>query len=145
MTAVGDSLPDGAFDRPLPALSPADRWHLDVYGFVVVHDTLSPAECSTLIDALHTLKEELLECPLDPEPHIGTSGGHGPGRGGSFIRPGQRDAPQHFLAHLIEADPAISAYATHPRLVAMCEEYSKHTSNRPLLRAISRPFLTDCV
>ena len=34
MTAVerGDGLPADAFDRPCPAMSPADRWHLDVYG-----------------------------------------------------------------------------------------------------------------
>ena len=28
----------------------------------------------------------------------------------------------HFMAHVIEADPAITAYASHPKLVAMCEE-----------------------
>ena len=87
---------------------------------MVVHNTLDADECGTLLDALRALKEELLECSADPAPHIH---GHGPGRGGSFIRPGLRNAPQHFLAHLIEADPAITAYATHPRLVAMCEEY----------------------
>ena len=32
-----DGPPDGRFDRPCPALEPADRWHLDVYGFVCEH------------------------------------------------------------------------------------------------------------
>ncbi len=87
---------------------------------MVVPHTLDGDECAILLDALRALKKELLQCPEDPAPHIR---GHGPGRGGSFIRPGLQSAPQHFLGHLIEADPAITAYATHPRLVAMCEEY----------------------
>ena len=100
-------------------------WHCSVSAaaasqFVVVHNTLDADECATLAHALRTLKDELLTCPADPAPQVQ---GHGPGRGGSFIRPGTADAPQHFLAHLIEADPSITAYATHPRLVAMCEEY----------------------
>ena len=68
-----------------PVLSswPTERWHLDVYGFVVVPNTLDAEECAVLLAALRTLKEELLKCPEDPAPHIR---GHGPGRGGSFIR-----------------------------------------------------------
>jgi hypothetical protein len=27
----GDALPPGAFDRPYPAMTAAERWHLDVY------------------------------------------------------------------------------------------------------------------
>jgi ectoine hydroxylase-related dioxygenase (phytanoyl-CoA dioxygenase family) len=97
---------------PRPTYSGADS---------VVRNTLSLAECAALIHALHTLKDELLSAP-EEEPPRGP-GARGPGRGGAFIRPGRQDAPLHFLAHLIESDAAITAYAAHPRIVAACEEY----------------------
>ena len=30
------------FKRPFPALTPAQRYHLDVYGYIVVENTLAP-------------------------------------------------------------------------------------------------------
>ena len=32
------------FTRPFPALTPAQRYHLDVYGYVVVENTLTGDE-----------------------------------------------------------------------------------------------------
>ena len=44
----------------------------------------------------------------------------GPRVGGAFFT---YEQPHHYhMTHIIEADPAITAYATHPRLVAAAEE-----------------------
>eukprot|EP01052_Picozoa_sp_SAG31_P013262 SAG31_NODE_794_length_12043_cov_7.416192_6_plen_293_part_00 len=131
------------FDRPFPALTPAERYYLDVgprqhashlqlqnlhcescsphpcvrvqvHGYVVVPNTLSTAETERLRTTLLALRDEL--CSL-------TDGHSGSERGNCFVRPADRNAKLHFLAHLVGADPAITAYASHPRLVAMCEEY----------------------
>ena len=41
------------FERPFPALSPAQRYHLEVLGYVVVENTLSTEEIGGLKEALH--------------------------------------------------------------------------------------------
>ena len=41
------------FERPFPALTPAQRYHLEVMGYVVVENTLSPNEAETLKEALY--------------------------------------------------------------------------------------------
>ena len=43
------------FQRPFPALTPAQRYHLDVYGYVVVEKTLTENEVGTLREALQQL------------------------------------------------------------------------------------------
>ena len=40
------------FIRPFPALTPAQRYHLDVFGYVVVENTLSTDEVGTLLEAM---------------------------------------------------------------------------------------------
>jgi ectoine hydroxylase-related dioxygenase (phytanoyl-CoA dioxygenase family) len=112
----------GAFARPYPAFTPAQRWHLDVYGFVLVPNTLTKPECAKLRRAVISVRGELLAAPREADEAV-RGDARGPGPGGSFIRPANKDSPLHLLAHLIEADPAITAYASHPMLVAMCEEY----------------------
>ncbi len=42
-------------DVPFPALTPAQRLHLDIYGYVVVPETLTPDECGAMIEALQKL------------------------------------------------------------------------------------------
>ena len=100
------------FDRPFPALTPAQRYHLDVLGYVVVPNTLSTDEVSRIKDALFRLKDELgrLDDPSQSGPRV---------RGACFVI----DQPcHHYIGNIIEADPATTAYATHPRMVAMAEE-----------------------
>ena len=106
---MDDSL---TFDRPFPPLTPAQRYHLDVYGYVVIENTLKPAEASHIKDALYRLRDELKQLD-DP----------------SASGPRVRDAftainkpHHHYMANLIEADPVITAYATHPFMVSMAEE-----------------------
>ena len=51
---------DDSFKRPFPALTPAQRYHLDVYGYVVVENALSEGETSRLLEAMQRLKHDLL-------------------------------------------------------------------------------------
>ena len=98
------------FVRPFPALTPAQRYHLDVFGYVVVENTLSPDETGCLLEAMQRLKGDLLATG-DPT-RIKVRG---------CRLSAQRPHHYHF-AHILEADPSIFAYLTHPRLVGMAEE-----------------------
>jgi len=100
------------FDRPFPALTPAQRYSLDIMGYVIVPDTLSPDEVGTLREALHKIKRDL-------GGHLGKDV---PGR-----LPHQPYAainnPHHiYMGGILEADPCLTAFASHPRLVSMVEE-----------------------
>ena len=99
-----------AFERPFPALTPAQRYHFEVFGYVVVPGVLSPDECETIKSALQRLKRDLRARPKGYQP--------APSEPYFLI-----DKPHHvFMATIREADPVIAAYATHPRLVGMAEE-----------------------
>ena len=101
---------DDSFKRPFPALTPAQRYHLDVYGYVVVENALSEGETSRLLEAMQRLKHDLLAAS-DPAC--------------ACVRNCRLSAykPHHLhFAHILEADPAIFDYLTHPRLVGMAEE-----------------------
>ena len=105
-------MPDLTFDRPFPALTSAQRYHLDVFGYVVIENTLTSDETETIRDALYQLREDLnqLEDPTEAGPRV---------RGSYFLT----NKPQHhFMGHIVEVAPAITAYATYPLLVAMSEE-----------------------
>ena len=54
-----------SFKRPFPALTPAQRYHFDVYGYVVVENTLTAEETSSVLNALQSLKREF-EATGDP-------------------------------------------------------------------------------
>ena len=101
-----------AFDRPFPALTPAQRYHLEVLGYVVVEEALSDGEVGDLREVLYRIRRDL--CQLE-DPSAA-----GPRVNGAYLRKNQ---PYHrFIGHIIESDPVITAYATHPRLVSMAEE-----------------------
>ena len=98
------------FNRPFPALTPAQRYHFDVYGYVVIERTLTDDETARTLDALQRLKREFVASD-DPT--------------GVAIR-GCRVSVYtphtiHF-AHILETEPAVLDYVTNPRLVAMAEE-----------------------
>lgn len=50
-----------SFDRPFPALTPAQRYHLDALGYVVVPNTLFSDEVEEIKAALHRLRGELAQ------------------------------------------------------------------------------------
>ena len=98
------------FDRPFPALTPAQRHYLDVFGYVVIRDVLSREECSQIRDALQQVKRDI-ETTADADGRTAY---------GAFAALQQ---PHHiFMGSIMQAAPAITAYATHPRLVGMAEE-----------------------
>ncbi len=101
--------PDQA--RPFPALTPAQRLHLDIYGYVIVENTLTSDEVEATREALQKLKRELIATGDPANARVR-------GSGFSSYRPNH----VHFT-HVVEADPAIFAYLTNPRLVAMAEEF----------------------
>ena len=99
---------DNEFDRPFPAMTPGQRYHLDVFGYVVIENTLTEEETGRLLEAMQRLKTDLLAVEPDAYVRGCRLGAHRP----------------HYLhfAHILEADPAIYDYLTHPRLVGLAEE-----------------------
>jgi hypothetical protein len=97
------------FERPLPVLTPEQRFYLDAFGYVVIPNTLTSDEVGTLREALQKLKRDL-QALNDPNARIR----------GARLRQG--GAHRSYLTCLVEADPAITAYCTHPRLLGMSEE-----------------------
>jgi len=96
------------FERPFPALTPAQRYHLEVFGYVIVQDALSRDECGQILDALQRIKRELREPTrerLAHEPFASINQAH-----------------HVYMGGLLEADPVLTAFVSHPRLVSMCEE-----------------------
>ena len=96
------------FERPFPALTPAQRYHLDVFGYVVVPGTLAAEETGRLLAAMQRLKADLVAA--------------GEGAVVRGCRLGVNRPHHRHFAHILEADPAIYDYLTHPRLVGMAEE-----------------------
>lgn len=96
------------FVRPFPALTPAQRYHLDVFGYVVLQNTLTADEVSRQLAAMQQLKTEL-QAASD----------------GAYVRGCRLSAnrPHHcHFAHILETDASIYDYLTHPRLVGLAEE-----------------------
>lgn len=101
---------ESSTDRPFPALTPAQRYHFEVNGYVVVPDVLSRAECDSIRESLQSTKQEIRSRPAE-----------------FAVKPGEprfiTDQPHHvFIGGILQANPLYTAYATHPRLVGMVEE-----------------------
>ena len=103
---------NSTFEKPFPALTPAERYHLDVFGYVIIENTLTADEVGRIKKALYDLRQEIKQLDhSSPTP---------PRVRDSFF---ETNKPHHhFIVNILEAHPDITAYATHPRLVAMCEE-----------------------
>ena len=100
------------FRRPFPPLTPAQRYHLEVNGYVVLENALSGGEVARLKEALYRLFDELAA--------LEDRGPNGPRVRGAFLG---MDKPCHrFAVNIWESDPAITAYATHPFMVSLAEE-----------------------
>ncbi|MCX5658315.1 MAG: phytanoyl-CoA dioxygenase family protein [Planctomycetota bacterium] len=96
-----------AFERPFPALTPAQRYRLDVMGYVIVPDVLSREECGLVAEALQKIKRDLQSPrqrrPQEPYASI--------------------NLPHHtYVGGLLEGDPCLAALATHPTLAGLAEE-----------------------
>jgi hypothetical protein len=94
-----------SFKRPFPALTPSQRYYLDVYGYVVIPEMLTRDECARLIDA-----GERLKASLEAVPQV---------KNGITIR---HMGNFWIMFPIVGADPTLTAYTTHPRLVGIAEE-----------------------
>jgi ectoine hydroxylase-related dioxygenase (phytanoyl-CoA dioxygenase family) len=105
-------------DVPFPALTPAQRLHLEFYGYVVLEDVLTADECGALIDALQELKRDLIAADR-PSSRADDPSTKVRGAGLAHAKP----ASHHdFMRDIEQADPLFAAYITHPRLVGMAAE-----------------------
>ena len=105
--------PDG-FEPIFPALTTAQRYHLDVNGYVVIENVLSENKVGILYEALQSLKREFF-ATLDPW--------------NVTIRNCQISAqsmewvgPRLHFDNLMETDPVFLDYLANPRIVGMAEE-----------------------
>ena len=63
---------DGEFSAPSP-LTPAQRYHLEVYGYVVVENAIEQDLTGRLLEAMLRLKRDLLSAPDPPRPASATA------------------------------------------------------------------------
>ena len=57
---MSDRNGNSEFVRPFPAMTPAQRYHLDVFGYVVIENTLTEEETGRLLEAMQRLKADLV-------------------------------------------------------------------------------------
>lgn len=96
--------------HPFPALTPEQRYHFEVFGYVVIPGVLTEDECNTINESLHQIQRNL------------RTPGYAENR-----QPYQPfavfDKPHHtFMGGILEAAPSITAFATHPRVIGLAEE-----------------------
>ena len=84
-------------------LTPAQRLHFDIYGFVLLENVLTTDEIDRMKDALYRIKaDENLD--------------------GTRVYLNWRGKHHAHMGNLVEYDPALLAYAAHPKLVPLVEE-----------------------
>ena len=97
---------------PFPALTPAQRYHLEVFGYVIVPDVLTRDECEETLEDLRRLRADLNAID-DPDKRVIEQ---------AYFATNQ---PHHqYLGAISQARsyPAILKYVSHPRVVGMAEE-----------------------
>ena len=101
------------FLRPFPALTSAERYHFEVFGYVIVPGVFTRDECGRMYDALQRLRRDLRAAnPRDTMKSrlIGNA---------RFAV----DKPHHvYVVSMFEYDESLRNYACHPRCVGMAEE-----------------------
>lgn len=102
------------FAPPFPALTPAQRYHLEVNGYVVVKNLLTSDEVSTFYEALQKLKEEFFatDDPWNTTIRNCTIGGE------VFKWAG----PQVRFINYLATDPLFMDHVAHPRIMGIAQE-----------------------
>jgi hypothetical protein len=91
---------------PFPALTPAQRYHFDVFGYVIIEDTLPKDEIELLLEVLRRLRRDV----WDEAGQVGNV----------FVKTRTR---HHLTVERInEYDASIVEYLTHPWVVGIAEE-----------------------
>ena len=102
------------FAPPFPAMTPAQRYHLEVNGYVVVENMLTQDDVGRYHDALQRLKREFL-AKVDPWNATIRSCT-------IFGRDMTWAGPRVQFNNYLEADPVFLDYVAHPRIVGMAQE-----------------------
>lgn len=90
-------------DTETVSLTPAQRLHFDIYGFVLLENVLMSDEISRMKDALYRMKAD---------PDLKSKRVYAHWNGEHHV----------LLGNLVEYDPALLEYAAHPKLVPLVEE-----------------------
>ena len=92
-------------------MTPGERLHLEINGYVVVKDVFTKAECQTICKAIYAI-EDALHASEDPKSWLPHPASHMQGRTRENFRVDN-------LAHL---SPAFFDFITHPRIRGFGEE-----------------------
>lgn len=84
-------------------LTPTQRFHFDTYGYVLLENVLTPDEVTQMKDALYRMKAD-------------------PNRELKRVYANQKGDHHILMGNLVAYDPALLAYAAHPKLVPLVEE-----------------------
>jgi len=93
--------------KPFPALTPAQRLHLEIYGYVILENLLTQSEVDTLKDTLYAIEDQFWKTGELPGPNCWNTS-----TTDEFFR----------IDNLPHLAPCFFDYLTHPRIVGMAEE-----------------------
>ena len=93
--------------RPFPALTPSQRLHLEIYGYVVLENLLTQAEVAALLEGIYRIEADFQRTGRLPRANCHLS-----------------SSTQEFfrIDNLPHLAPCFYDYLTHPRILAMAEE-----------------------
>jgi hypothetical protein len=98
---------DATASIPFPALTPAQRLHIEIYGYVIIENLLDPSEVGAITDALYGIEDDFRRTGELPGPScFNTSTTE------EFFR----------IDNLPHLAPCFFDYVTHPRIVGMAQE-----------------------
>ena len=98
---------DEAKPIPFPALTQAQRLHIDIYGYVIIENVLNPSEVNTIKDTLYSIEDDFRRTGELPGPScFNTSTAH------EFFR----------IDNLPHLAPCFFDYVTNPHIVGMARE-----------------------
>ena len=98
---------DTATLTPFPALSPAQRLHIEIYGYVIIENVLTQSEVDVVKDTLYSIEADFRRTGELPGPNcFNTSTSE------TFFR----------IDNLPHLAPCFFDYITHPFIVGMAEE-----------------------
>lgn len=92
---------------PFPALTPAQRLHIEIYGYVIIENVLTQEQVNNLKDTLYGIEDDFRRTDTLPGPncfHTSTTK--------EFFR----------IDNLPHLAPCFFDYITHPHIVGMAEE-----------------------
>ncbi|MEE2754532.1 MAG: phytanoyl-CoA dioxygenase family protein [Candidatus Latescibacterota bacterium] len=93
--------------KPFPALTPAQRLHIEIYGYVIIENLLTNSEVNTLKDTIYEIEEDFRRDGSMPGPNCWNTSTEE-----DFFR----------IDNLPHLRPCFFDYLTNPQIVGMAEE-----------------------